>query len=126
MPEPGSYTLRTADGSGIRTYEYARRHAATLQLHVRDAGGRDQGALLDGLRVGDRPDLDGRSLSFPIRHGPFHLVPEHWRGALEPTELADQTIRNLIELADERRGLFFVRRVGRRRAPSRHARYRSS
>ena len=35
---------------------------------------------------GELPDLGGASLTVPIRHGPFQLVPETWGGAVENPE----------------------------------------
>ena len=35
---------------------------------------------------GALPDLGGASLRFPVRHGPFHLVPTDWAGAVEARE----------------------------------------
>ena len=35
------------------------------------------------LNFGPLPDLGGSSLTTPVRHGPFPLIPEDWTGAVE-------------------------------------------
>ena len=32
----------------------------------------------------DLPDLGGTSLTTPVRHGPFQIVPANWTGEREP------------------------------------------
>ena len=41
------------------------------------------------LEWGDLPNLGGPSLTTPIQHGPFQLVPDDWTGTVEPGELPD-------------------------------------
>ena len=38
------------------------------------------------LDWGALPDLGGTSLTTPIRHGIYHIVPEDWTGAIDPGE----------------------------------------
>ena len=39
---------------------------------------------------GPLPDLGGTSLTVPVRHGEFQLVPDGWTGAVEPGELRER------------------------------------
>ncbi len=67
--------------------------AATREFGVRwmtyaftGCGGPIQADADATLTFGPLPDLGNPSLTYPIRHGPWQLVPEDWSGAIEAVE----------------------------------------
>ena len=67
--------------------------AATREFGVRwmtyaftGCGGPIQADAEATLAFGPLPDLGNPSLAYPIRHGPWQLVPEDWSGAIEAVE----------------------------------------
>ena len=53
-----------------------------------------------GLGLGDLPNLGGTSLTVPIRHGAFQIIPEGWTGATETPIVLPVTIPDPLRTRD--------------------------
>ena len=93
-PDPGSPEPRTLLAVAWMTYAFA------------GCSGPIAAGTTATFEWGDLPNLVGSSLTTPIQHGPFQLVPEEWTETVEPgagARFAGRRFKSLFQRRDPHR-----------------------